>query len=97
MTSRRAAKRLTPAELLFSQGFGTRRECAALVANGMLEVEGIGTVDDDRELDVGAGEVCFRVAGGERWPYRERATLSRCPRTRARTSTVSVGWSQPLY
>jgi 16S rRNA pseudouridine516 synthase len=75
MASRRAAKRLTPAELLFSQGFGTRRECAALVANGMLEVEGIGTVDDDRELDVGAGEVCFRVAGGERWPYRERAVV----------------------
>jgi 16S rRNA pseudouridine516 synthase len=75
MSSRRAAKRLTPAELLFSQGFGTRRECAALVANGMLEVEGIGTVDDDRELDVGAGEVCFRVADGERWPYRERAVV----------------------
>ena len=75
MSSRRAAKRVTPAELLFSQGFGTRRECAALVANGMLEIEGIGTVDDDRELDVGAGEVCFRVAGGERWPYRERAVV----------------------
>jgi 16S rRNA pseudouridine516 synthase len=75
MASRRAAKRLTPAELLFSQGFGTRRECAALVASGMLEIEGIGTVDDDRRLDVGAGEVCFRVAGGERWPYRERAVV----------------------
>ena len=75
MSSRRAAKRLTPAELLFSQGFGTRRECAALVGNGMLEIDGIGTVDDDRELDVGAGEVYFRVAGGERWPYRERAVV----------------------
>lgn len=75
MASRRAAKRLTPAELLFSQGFGTRRECAALVASGMLEIEGIGTVDDDRRLDVGAGDLCFRVAGGERWPYRERAVV----------------------
>jgi len=76
MASRRAAKRLTPAELLFSQGFGTRRECAALVADGMLEIEGIGTVrEPDRELDVGAGEVCFRVAGGELWPYRERAVV----------------------
>jgi len=59
MASRRAAKRLTPAELLFSQGFGTRRECAALVASGMLEIEGIGTVDDDRRLDVGAGDSAF--------------------------------------
>jgi 16S rRNA pseudouridine516 synthase len=75
MSSRRAANRLTPAELLFSQGFGTRRECAALVAGGVLEIEGVGTVDVDRELDVGAGELWFRVAGGERWPYRERAIV----------------------
>ncbi|MGZ5772470.1 MAG: 16S rRNA pseudouridine(516) synthase [Caldimonas sp.] len=66
---------MRPAELLFGQGFGTRRECAALVANGLLEVEGLGVVDDlDRELDVGA-ELWFRVAGGERWPYRERALV----------------------
>jgi len=75
MSSRRAAKRVTPAELLFSQGFGTRRECAALVASGMLEIEGLGTVGDDRELDVAAGEIHFRVAGGERWPYRARAVV----------------------
>ncbi|MGZ5767934.1 MAG: 16S rRNA pseudouridine(516) synthase [Caldimonas sp.] len=66
---------MRPAELLFGQGFGTRRECAALVANGLLEVEGLGVVDDlDRELDVGA-ELWFRVAGGARWPYRERALV----------------------
>jgi len=75
MASRRAAQRLTAPELLFSQGFGTRRECAALVANAVLEIEGIGTVDADRELDVGADELWFRVAGGERWPYRERAVV----------------------
>jgi 16S rRNA pseudouridine516 synthase len=64
-----------PADLLFSQGFGTRRECAALVAGGALEVEGIGVVDDfERELDV-AAELWFRVRGGERWPYRERALI----------------------
>jgi 16S rRNA pseudouridine516 synthase len=67
--------RVAPAELLFTQGFGTRRECAALVAHGMLEVEGIGVVDDpDLEIDVG-GELWFRVGGGERWPYRERALV----------------------
>ena len=66
---------MRPADLLFSQGFGTRRECAALVASGALEVEGIGVVDDfERELDV-AGELWYRVRGGERWPYRERALI----------------------
>jgi len=74
--ARRAAARLTPAELLFTQGFGTRRECAALVANGMLDVEGIGVVTEpDRELDVSRGELWFHVAGGARWPVRDRAVV----------------------
>ena len=66
---------MKPADLLFTQGFGTRRECAALVANGWLEVEGLGVVDDfERELDA-AGPLRFRVRGGARWPYRERALV----------------------
>jgi 16S rRNA pseudouridine516 synthase len=65
---------MTPAELLFSQGFGTRRECAALVAHGLLEVEGLGVVADaGRELE--RAGLWFRVRGGERWPYRERALI----------------------
>ena len=65
---------MRPADLLFTQGFGTRRECAALVVRGLLEVEGHGVVAAlDHELDV-AGEVWFRVLG-ERWPYRERAVV----------------------
>jgi 16S rRNA pseudouridine516 synthase len=64
-----------PADLLFTQGFGSRRECAARVAAGLLEVEGVGVVDDpERELDV-TGELWFRVAGGALWPYRERAVV----------------------
>lgn len=71
---RRQGADVRPAHLLFSQGFGTRRECAALVAEGLLEIEGIGVVDDaDRELDP-AG-LWFRVRGGERWPWRERALV----------------------
>ena len=66
---------MKPAELLFSQGFGTRRECAALVASGSLEVEGAGVVDDfERDLDV-SDEIWFRIRGGPRWPYRERALV----------------------
>ena len=71
------------AALLFSQGFGTRRECAALVAHGLVEVEGLGaaataaapeTIDDPGD-DIGdmAGR-WFRVRG-ERWPYHERALV----------------------
>jgi len=64
-----------PADLLFTQGFGTRRECAALVASGGLDVEGVGVIDDlDLDLDVG-GELWFRVRGGPRWPYRQRALV----------------------
>ena len=67
---------MTPAELLFTQGFGTRRECAALVAGGGLEVEGLGVVDDPAQaLDTG-GELWFRVRGGARWPYRARALVA---------------------
>ena len=66
---------MTPADLLFSQGFGTRRECAALVAHGRLEVEGLGVVDDmDLELGDGSG-LWFRVGGGERWPWRKPALI----------------------
>ena len=66
---------MRPADLLFTQGFGTRRECAALVANGCLDVEGVGVIDDfERELDV-AGDLWFRVRGGPRWPYRQRALV----------------------
>ena len=62
------------ADLLFTQGFGTRRECAALIAHGLLEVEGLGIVDDaGRALD--PADLWFRVRGGERWPYRERALV----------------------
>ncbi|MGZ8260632.1 MAG: 16S rRNA pseudouridine(516) synthase [Caldimonas sp.] len=65
---------MRPAELLFTQGFGTRRECAALVANGMLAIEGVGVVDDpERELDPDGA--WFRVGDGDRWPYRERALI----------------------
>ena len=66
---------MKPADLLFTQGFGTRRECAALVASGCLDVEGEGVIDDfERELDV-AGDLWFRVRGGPRWPYRQRALV----------------------
>ena len=65
---------MKPAALLFSQGFGTRRECAALVAHGLVEIEGLGVVDDPgHELGEPEG-LSFRVRG-ETWPYHARALV----------------------
>ncbi|MEO7115231.1 MAG: 16S rRNA pseudouridine(516) synthase [Caldimonas sp.] len=67
-------------QLLFSQGFGTRRECGALIAHGLVEIEsrdrdGSSVVDDvDFELGDPAG-LWFRVRD-ERWPYHERALIA---------------------
>lgn len=59
-------------QLLFSQGFGTRRECEALAASGAVSVGGLVLNDPEHELDpVG---LHFRVQGVE-WPYRERALV----------------------
>ena len=68
------------ADLLFSQGFGTRRECAALLAHDLVEIEQPGPPEgrlrvDDPGQDIGdpAG-LWFRVRG-ERWPYRAKALI----------------------
>ena len=59
-------------DVLFSQGFGTRRECAALVRAGRVRV-GDQTVDDP--------DARFAVEGlrfsvdGESWPHQAQALL----------------------
>ncbi|WP_119286650.1 pseudouridine synthase [Azohydromonas sediminis] len=60
------------AQLLFSQGFGTRRECAALVAAGEVRVGGRVVDDPDAEVEPEGLEFSVR---GERWTYRERAVV----------------------
>ena len=69
---------MKPADLLFTQGFGTRRECAALVASGCARGRGrrrrstISSASSTSPASSG-----FASAAGARWPYRERA-LSSC-------------------
>jgi 16S rRNA pseudouridine516 synthase len=58
--------------LLFSQGFGTRRICAGLVEQGLVEVEG-QLVTDPAHTVVAQG-LRFRVQGVP-WLYQERAYL----------------------
>ncbi|WP_438880057.1 S4 domain-containing protein, partial [Bacillus cereus group sp. Bce020] len=47
------------AQVLFSQGFGTRRECEALILAGEVRLGGQVCDDPDREVDP-AG-LCFEV------------------------------------
>ena len=61
-------------ELLFSQGFGTRRLCAGLVERGLVELAGEVCTDPSTAVDVAAGPLAFTVQG-QPWVYRERAYL----------------------
>jgi 16S rRNA pseudouridine516 synthase len=63
---------VTLAQLLFSQGFGTRRECAGLIASGRVAIGGEVCTDASRDIEPRGIE--FTV-GGEPWTYRERALL----------------------
>jgi 16S rRNA pseudouridine516 synthase len=60
-------------QLLFSQGFGTRRECAALILCGHVTLG--GAVADDPDREVTAEGLIFGVRG-EPWPYRAHALIA---------------------
>jgi 16S rRNA pseudouridine516 synthase len=59
-------------DILYSQGFGTRRVCAGLIQQGFVSLD--GTAVTDASMDVEAGGLRFHVQGVE-WPYHERAYL----------------------
>ena len=59
-------------EILFSQGFGTRRVCAGLVQQGFVELAGVPYTDPAIEMI--AKELCFTVQGVA-WEYHEKAYL----------------------
>jgi 16S rRNA pseudouridine516 synthase len=59
-------------EILFSQGFGTRRVCAGLVQHGHVTIAGLRVVEAAAEFEVEGFR--FEVDGVE-WPYREKAYL----------------------
>jgi 16S rRNA pseudouridine516 synthase len=58
--------------LLHSQGFGTRRQCRALIESGSVAVG--GSVLDDPDTDLDPTGLVFTV-DGVRWDYREHAYL----------------------
>jgi 16S rRNA pseudouridine516 synthase len=59
--------------ILFSQGFGSRRQCRALVAEARVAVAGTPCTDPLASFDT-AG-LTFSV-DGEHWPFHERAYLA---------------------
>ena len=59
-------------QVLFSQGFGTRRECDALILHGLVQVD--GQVLDDPGADVATEGLVFSVRD-QPWPYHAHALL----------------------
>jgi 16S rRNA pseudouridine516 synthase len=60
------------AQVLFSQGFGARRECEGLIVSGHVSVG--GRVIDDPFADMQPEGLIFSVRG-EAWPYHAKALL----------------------
>jgi 16S rRNA pseudouridine516 synthase len=58
--------------ILFKQGFGSRRQCRALIAEGRVALG--GTVCTDADADFPVDDLAFEVDGTS-WRYRERAYL----------------------
>jgi len=62
----------TLAQILFSQGFGTRRHCAALIADGQIQISGVSHDDPQARLDTDG--LVFSVQG-QPWPFHARAVV----------------------
>jgi 16S rRNA pseudouridine516 synthase len=60
------------AQILFSQGFGTRRVCAGLVDAGLVRLK--GEVLDDPEVELVPDGLVLEVEGRE-WPYHAQALI----------------------
>ncbi|MEO7337202.1 MAG: 16S rRNA pseudouridine(516) synthase [Caldimonas sp.] len=59
-------------QILFSQGFGARRECAGLIDAGLVTLDGAVCADPDREVDTEG--LVFGVRGAP-WPFRTHALI----------------------
>ena len=57
-------------QILFSQGFGTRRQCDALIDSGA--VSAAGQVLRSASADIATDGLVLTI-GGEHWPFHERA------------------------
>ncbi len=69
---RQSGSTMRLSQLLFTQGFGARRECEGLVLGGHVAIK--GRVEDDPFLDVEPEGLVFSVRG-EAWPYHAKALV----------------------
>lgn len=70
--SSRAPRPVAIDQILFSQGFGTRRHCAALIRHGLVSVDG-RVIEDPDEAFLTEG-LTYEVEG-KAWPYHEKALV----------------------
>lgn len=66
------SRSLPISQILFTQGFGTRRLCQALIRNELVRVHGEVIEDPDQAFDTAGLE--FEVQG-KTWPYHEKALI----------------------
>lgn len=63
-------------DIIYSQGFGTRRVCAGLIQHGLVEVREAGKTEfvstTEASLDVAEKDAVLKVQGQE-WPYFPKA------------------------
>src|SRR5690606_14567399 len=59
-------------QILFSQGFGPRRECEGLVVSGYVAID--GRVATDPFEDIATAHLTVTVRG-QAWPYHEKALI----------------------
>jgi 16S rRNA pseudouridine516 synthase len=59
-------------QVLFSQGFGARRECEGMILSGHVVID--GRVADDPFEDVATEHLTLSVRGQD-WPYHEKALI----------------------
>jgi len=86
--------------ILHSQGFGSRRQCQALIVRGAVAVG--SAICTDPYADFGVEQLTFSV-DGEPWQYREKAYLAlhkpagfECSRTPQHHSSVFTLLPEPL-
>jgi 16S rRNA pseudouridine516 synthase len=65
-------KAMKLSQVLFSQGFGARRECEGLILSGHVGID--GAVHDDPWFEVNPEGLVFTVRG-EPWPYHAKALV----------------------
>jgi len=59
-------------QILFSQGFGTRRECVGRVLDGQVQIGGV--VHDDPDEDLATEGLVFTIDGRD-WPFKAKALV----------------------